>query len=122
MCCAVLQAGVSPTGTFSAESQFWVNEVRTHAVVGNGGSSGSDVDTAVLANLRLARVGYLFESILFIFRACQPKKKRLNGAEASGIFSGIFEVLVPQKKKLCCRSSDLFSNLVPLLNVSRHKS
>ena len=41
---AVLQVGVFPTGTLSTELQFWGTGVHTHAVVGEGGSSGSDVD------------------------------------------------------------------------------
>ena len=80
-------------GTFSAELQFWGTGVRTHAVAGKGGSSGSDVD--MVASLRLARVGcskafqtqtslqncrgvvnFLTDNLIFLFvmepKACFP--------------------------------------------------
>ena len=53
---------------FSAELQFWGTEVRTHAVAGKGGSSGSDVD--MVASLRLARVG--------CSKACYSYSERLE--------------------------------------------
>ena len=59
--------------------------MRTHAIAGNGVSSGSDVD--LVASLRLARVGCLFQSMLSISRAFQKQIQRIRISEASGIVS-----------------------------------
>ena len=65
--CGTAGRGVFLTVSFSAGSQFWGTEVRTHAVAGNGGSTGSNVD--MVARLLWARVGCLFQGMSSIFRA-----------------------------------------------------
>ena len=52
--------------------------MRTHHVAGNGGSSGSDVD--MVACLRLARVGRLFQIMLLIVWRFK-KKEAYNASE-----------------------------------------
>ena len=67
---------------FFSRVSVWVTEVRTHAVAGNRRSTGSDV--AMVAILRLARVGCLFQSMLFIFSTKRLSRQR-DAAEASTI-------------------------------------
>ena len=74
---AVLQAGVSPYQNLFCRVEDWGNEVRTHAVAVNGGSTRSDGD--VVASFRLARVSSLLQKhVTHIFPTFQ-KEKTYNG-------------------------------------------
>ena len=64
---AVLQAGMSPTGTFSAESQLGEPRCAHTPSLATEGRKESDVD--IVASVQLARVGCLFQSMSLIFHA-----------------------------------------------------
>ena len=85
---AVLQAGVSPNQNFFCRVEDWGNEVRTHAVAVNGGSTKSDGD--VVASFRLARVGSLLQKhVTHIFPTFQKEKHTTVQICSSLFFSSL---------------------------------